>query len=417
MPGSGHAAFRMGPLGWLGFAMALACAFWIGTVSWSTNLAYTCHAKQWPALDACLRTEAPAGGAPAGAEWTRLRERVAANPGDGLAMADMARYAGLPAQAIGMEGATLLGEVAKAAPQRTEVLQQQAVQALARQDWAQAVARLIPLAVRHGDPEASRALARLMVLSSQDERVRAVLRGAAGDGSGWGERAVAAMRTEKLAFASALPMLSELIARNAIKPATGLTVVRELKSQGRWLDAHAVWLQLWKQPLELIHNGDFERDFVPNSFDWDFPDGPSAGAGARMDRIAVRDHGEVLRIRLTGQAVRSPVLKHDLFLPAGTYRFDSELRLSDVRGAGGFAWTVTCLDGGRPIARSAALAAPDRQWASMAFALEVPTSCQASTLALVPGSSAEARSGATGEMLLDRIRLVRTTPNEPMTFR
>jgi hypothetical protein len=417
MTASGLHRLRMGPMGWICFAMAVAFALWTGKVSWFTNLDYVCQSKQWPVLDVCSRSSVSGGEDPAGPEWSRLRARVAANPGDGLTMAEMARYAGFPAPVIGMDGSVLLREVTKVAPQRTEVLQQQAVRALSRQDWEPAVAGLVRLSVRHGDPEASRALARLMVLAGRDERLSQVLRGAVQDGSGWGERAVAAMRAEKLPFSSAVSLLSEMIVSGAIKPPTGLVVVRELKSEGRWLDAHAVWLQLWKRPLDLIHNGDFERDFVPNAFDWDFADGRSSSLGAHVDRIGAKDRGEVLRIQFTGQAVRSPVLKHDLFLPAGTYRLDSEVRLSDVRGAGGFVWTVTCIDGGRQLARSEPLISPDRQWASLTFALDVPDACQASTLALVPGSSAEARSGATGEMLLDRVRLTRRDGTAQMAVR
>jgi hypothetical protein len=417
MNGSVRTVPRMGLTGWFSFALALVFALWTGKVSWSTNLEQVCLSKQWPVLESCSRSSQSMGAGPAGQEWARLRQRVAANPGDGLSMAEMARYASVPAQLIGMEGSALLHEVAKLAPQRTEVLQQQAVRALAQQDWEAAVAHLIRLSVQHADQEASRALARLMVLASRDARLLEVFRGAVGDGSGWGERAVAAMRAEKLSFSPALPLLSEMIVNGAIKPSTGLVVVRSLKAEGRWLDAHAVWLQLWKRPLDLIHNGDFERDFVPDAFDWDFAEGPSSTLGARLDRIGVGDHGEVLRIRFMGQALRSPVLKHDLLLPAGRYRFDSEMRLSDVRGAGGFVWTVTCLDGGRLLARSETLTAPDRQWAPLTFALDVSDTCQASTLALVPGSSAEARSGATGEMLLDRVRLTRLDGANQMAVR
>jgi hypothetical protein len=395
-----------GMAGRLLFLIAFALAVWIGMMSFDVNLSQACHARQWPMHATCAGADDAASGGPAGGEWSRLQQRVAANPGDGLAMADMARFAGLPAAVIGIDGAGLLQQLAKAAPQATEVLQQQAVQALAQRDWAAAVPRLIRLSIRHADAEATRALARLAVLSGSDPVLLQVLRSASGQGPDWVDRVVKAMRSENLPVFPALPWLGQLVAEGAVKPATALVVVGALKTEGHWLDAHAIWLQAWRQPLELIHNGDFEREFVPRAFDWTFTDGNPATQGALMDRISFRERGQVLRLRFTGKPLRSPLLTHDLFLPAGRYRLHSDVQTTGVWG-GGLRWEMVCVQGGQTLVRSSPLMPPERSWTTLTSDLEVPEGCQASTLALVAGSSAEARAGATGELLLDRVRLTR----------
>jgi hypothetical protein len=407
----------MGPLGWAGFVILVGLALWIGKMSLNANLQHACDARQWTGFEVCTRSAPAERVGPAGAEWDRLRRRVATNPGDSQAMAAMARYAGLPQEAIGMEGAVLLDLLARAVPRSAEVLQQQSIQALSRMEWGQAVPRLIRLSVQHRDLEASRALARLAVLSSQDKALLAVMREAVRNEPQWGEGLVAAMRAEKLPFLPALVVFNDMVVSDAIKTSTGLSIVRGLKLEGHWLDAHALWLQLWKRPLELVHNGDFERDFVPNTFDWDFATGQAPSAGAYIDRIGAKDRGEVLRIRFTGKALGSPVLKHDLFLPSGSYRFDSDVRTLDIRGAGGFMWTVSCANGGKLLASSKPLVSSDRQWMPLTFFLDVPEACQASTLALVPGNSVEARAGAQGELMLDGVRMTRTETGDQRAVR
>lgn len=399
-------ATGVGMVGRLLFLIALALAVWVGMRSFSVNLAQACHARQWPMGATCADAGDAASGGPMGGEWARLQQRVAANPGDGLAMADMARFAGLPAAAIGIDGADLLRQLAKAAPQATDVLQQQAVQALAQRDWAAAVPRLIRLSTRHADAESARALARLAVLSGNDRALLQVLRSAARQGPDWVDRVVKAMRSERLPVSPALPWLGELVAEGIVKPATALVLVGALKSENRWLDAHAVWLQAWRQPLELIHNGDFEREFVPQAFDWAVAEGNPATQGALMDRIAYRERGQVLRLRFTGKPLRSPLLTHDLFLPAGRYRLHSDVQANGVWG-GGLRWELTCVEGARTLVRSSPLTQAEPSWTTLTSDLAVPDGCQASTLALVAGSSAEARAGATGELLLDRVRLTR----------
>lgn len=399
-----------GPGKRLGMVVLVLVAIWLGGQSWSVNLNHACETRQWPGLDACRAMPAGSAESPAGQEWDRLRQRVTANPGDGLAMAEMARYAGLPPEILGLNGATLLNAIARAAPQRTEVLQQQVVLALSSRDWAAAVPRLVRLSVRHGDPEASRALARLLLIADQEATLSPVLRAAARENVEWVDRALRAMVAEKLPVGPALPLVAELALRDAIKPATGLLLVRQLKSEGRWLDAHAVWLQLWKRPLDLLYNGDFERDFLPHGFDWEFEPGDAARAGARVDRIGMGARGKALRIRFTGQPVRLPLLRHDALLPAGSYRFESEFQTQELRSPQGLVWSMTCVDGGREIARSGALETRVREWTRLAFELTVPGDCQAVTLALAPRGSADARAGMRGELTIDRVRLTRLQP-------
>lgn len=405
---TGRSTESIGLLGWVCFVIATVSAVWLGSLSFSINLDHACETRQWPGIDVCLETpEVPVTSA-ASREWNRLRERVAANPGDGLTMSEMARYAGLPPDVLGLDGSQLLKEIAKVAPQRTIVLQQQALQALSARDWATAVPRLVQLSVRHGDQEASRALARLLLIAGQEAGLQRVLREAAHESAEWVDRALRAMVFEKLPIGPALPMVGEFAVLDALKPATGLMIVRQLKNEGRWLDAHAVWLQLWKQPVDLLYNGDFERDFVRNAFDWEFSVTDPARAGARVDRTGETERGKALRIQFTGLPIRPPLLKHDLFLPSGSYRFDSAYRTNALQSGKGLGWIMTCLEGGREIARSGAMETTKREWTPLEFVLNVPSDCQAITLTLSPLYSSEIRTGLSGELMLDRVRLTRT---------
>ncbi|MFP8781191.1 hypothetical protein [Hydrogenophaga sp. RWCD_12] len=388
-------------------ALCVLAAIALTWLSVTANLDFACQNRQWPVVDGCPASSSASAPGAAGPEWDRLRERVANNPGDGLAMADMVRYAGLPPETIGMDGGRLIDLVSRVAPFRDEVLKQQVVRALSRQDWAQAVPFLVQLAVRHGDAEASRSLARLMVLSSQDPALLDVLRSASQGNVDWVNRALRVIPAEKLPMWATLPLVVEVLQRDGIQSATGLLVVRQLKAEARWLDAHAVWLQLWKRPLDLIYNGGFDREFVRDAFDWDLAEGDPARVGAEVERVGMGPRGQVLRIRFNGRPLRMPLLKHDLLLPAGVYHFEGDFRARELPSAQGLVWTFTCAQGGGELARSVAMQSTDSEWSRTSMELTIGSDCQALTLALVPKSEADVRGGLRGELLLDRVVLTR----------
>lgn len=392
-------------------ALCVLAAVVLIRLSVNANLDFACQNRQWPVVDGCPASSQASVPGAAGQEWDQLRERVANNPGDGLAMADMARYAGLPPETIGMDGDRLIDLVSRVAPFRDEVLKQQVVRALSRQDWAQAVPLLVQLAVRHGDAEASRSLARLMVLSSQDPALLGVLRSASQGNVDWVNRALPVIPVEKLPMWATLPLMVELLQRDALPSATALLVVRQLKAEARWLDAHAVWLQLWKRPLDLIYNGGFDREFVRGAFDWDVAEGDPTRVGADVERVGMGPRGQVLRIRFNGRPLRMPLLKHDLLLPAGVYHFEGDFRAKDLQSAQGLVWTFSCAQGGGELVRSVAMQSTGSEWSRVSMELTIGSDCQALTLALVPRSDVDTRSGLRGELWLDRVVLNRLGGN------
>lgn len=388
----------------LGLLLALLAAIWLGGRALEVNLRHACREAQWPGLVRCDASgSATAEPARLQQEMAQLQARLQHNPGDAWALTRMVHVSRL----LGQDKPALLSAAAQLAPHRPEVLGQQAGQALARRDWGAAVPALVLLATVHSDAEATRALARLVALAPQDAGLMARLQVALQQSPVWLDKALRTVVTEQLPMAAAMPLVSSLALAGALEPDTGLLVIRQLKREGRWLDAHAVWLQLWQGPLGLLFNGDFEQSFVKDGFDWNLPQDDTPRAGAQADRVGRGERGQVLRIRFTGRPFQLPLVHQDLLLPEGTYRLQGEHQSTDLRSEAGLAWVLTCADGARELARTGPLGATGREWRRFERELTVPSSCQGLTLGLQVQAPYEARTGLRGEVLFDKLRLSR----------
>jgi len=405
---------RMKPSTLVWLLLAVLTALWLGYQALGANLQHACREGQWPGFARCeVASPDMTQLEQVQRELDRLRARVQRNPGDAWAMAEMAHLSGLPDELIGQSGAVLLEAAAQLAPNRTQVLEQQAVRALAQQDWTAAVPKLVLLATRHGDGEATRTLARLLSLAPQDSGLMAALQDAREHSPEWLDKALLAMPGEKLPMAAAMSLVSTAALAGELKPATGLAVIRQLKLENRWLDAHAIWLQLWKRPLDLLFNGDFEQRFVKHGFDWEVSDENNPRAGAQVERVGRGERGQVLQLRFTGRPLRLPVVRQDLMLPPGTYRLEGDYQSTELRSEAGLVWVLTCADGARELARTAPLGTTGREWRTLDLRLVVPGDCRGAILALQPQAAYEARTGLRGDMLFDRMRLSRLQPGNP----
>lgn len=402
------ADLRLGPRKLLVVLLVLLAALWLGHKALDVNMQLICSERQWPGFAHC-ETEATETAAidKAKNELAGLRARIAANPGDAWAVTRLARFASLPAELLGQDGAQLLAAAARVAPHRTEVIQQQALRALKQQDWAVAVPHLVALGTRHGDAEAVRSLARMVSLSGQDPRLLVALRQALQTDATWFDKALRVMPGEKLPLGPAMPLVSVLAMSGELKPATGLMVIRQLKSEGLWLDAHALWMQLWKTPLGLLFNGDFEQRFVAHAFDWETGEESAARAGVQVERVGQGERGQVLKLIFTGRPMRTPLVRQDLFLPPGNYRLEGDYQSIELRSEEGLTWVLSCAQGGQELARSPALRATGRNWQTLRLLGSVPAGCQGVTLALQPQAAYESGTGMRGEILFDHMRLTR----------
>lgn len=408
MPAVNLVHLRMAPQRLLAVLLVLLAALWLGYKTLDVNMQLICSERQWPGFARC-DTEASEMAAvdKVRSELVRLRERIAGNPGDAWAVIRLVRFASLPAELLGQDGAQLLAAAARVAPHSTEVIQQQALRALTQQDWAIAVPHIVALGTRHGDAEAVRTLARMVARSGNDASLKAALLAAIESEPTWLDKALQAMPGEKLPLGPAMPLISILAMSGELKPTTGLIVIRQLKSEGLWLDAHALWMQLWKTPLGLLFNGEFEQRFVKHGFDWEIGEENNPRTGFHVERVDQGERGQVLRLLFTGRPMRAPLVHQDLLLPPGNYRLEGDYQSIELRSDEGLTWTLSCAQGGQELGRSPALKTTGRSWETLHLQWNVPASCQGVTLALQPQAAYESKTGMRGEIQFDHMRVTR----------
>lgn len=388
---------------WLARGALLVLALWLGAQAWQRNLAEACWLDEWPRLGSCT----PLAERPLPEQGAALRERVARNPGDSQAWVALAALAQRPGGAAGVDAPTVLATAARLAPNDRRVLAMQANLALQAQDWPTLVAKLVPLAQFHNSPEAATALGALVQDAAQVPALAAALSERLRVDARWLGRALHAMARDKRPLGFAMPLVSQAIAQGQLSPELGQFVMRQLKAQGQWVDAYAVWLALWKMPLGLLFNGDFEQPFVPHGFDWEVTDTQRHRAGARVNLINRGERGQVLQVVLTGRQMQMPMVRQHLVLPPGLYRFSGEFQSTELRSAQGLAWVLSCAKGGQELGRTPPIQAQGRSWQRLELAFTVPSDCGPGVeLALRTQAAFEARAGVRGEVLFDRFALV-----------
>lgn len=391
---------------WIARGALLALALWLGGQAWQRNLAEACWRDEWPRLPSCTPLTERSPGERAAA----LRERVASNPGDSQAWVALAVLVQPEGTLPSPDSAAVLATATRLAPNDAQVLLMQARLALQAKDWTTAVQHLSRLSVFHQQPNATRALAQLMVLAVQQPVELAALYEALSQAlradHRWLEHTVRAMPGAKLEVIYAMPLVSQAIEHGVLSPGLGQFVIRHLKAEGRWLDAYVVWLSLWKKPLALLFNGDFEQPFISHGFDWEITDTNLHRAGAQVYQSGRGERGQVLQVVFTGREMRLPIVRQHLLLTPGRYRLTGEFQSSELRSQQGLSWVLSCAVGGQELGHSAPVLAQGRQWQTLELDFVVPPDCGFGVaLALLPQAAFEARAGIRGEVLFDRFRL------------
>jgi len=390
------------------FALLLVAALWLGWKAWDVNITMSCWKNEWPNLPVCEEIN----GRTPQERVARLQERLAANPGDSQALVELTELAHRPETAAGLDAPALLAAAGQAAPQDVTVLQLQANEALRAQRWPDALDKLTRLSQHHHNADATRVLAELVALAAQppaQPTLQQALVDAVDADAGWLDRVLRAMPGAKLPLGSAMPLVALAAAKEpGLSAPLGLYVIRQLKTEGLWLEAHAIWLRLWKRPLGYLFNGDFEQNFVAGGFDWEVIERDPHRGGARIDLAGRRERGQVLRVAFTGRAMKTPLVRQHMMLPPGHYRFAGDFQSSDLRSNEGLSWVFSCADGDRrELARTPALKTTGRTWQTTGMSLEVPAECGLGVaLSLQTQAPYEARTGLRGEVLFDRFTLV-----------
>lgn len=387
-------------------ALLVVAALWLGWKAWEVNITMSCWKDEWPNLPVCDEVN---GRTPQD-KVARLEQRLAANPGDTVALVALAVYANQPGVAPHLDPLAMLAKAQKAAPQQGDVLRLQVHHAMKNQRWAEAMGPLTRLSHHHQDAQATRTLAELVNYAQLDGEVGKALVAAAKADTGWLDRVLRALPEAKVPTAVAMPLINELVAQKTLTPKLGLELIRQLKAEGQWLDAHALWMQLWNRPLPMLFNGDFEQAFVAGGFDWETPGSNDHRAGSRVSLTGHKARGQVLQVAFNGKQMATPLVRQHLMLPAGRYSFSGEHQSTELRSEQGLAWVFSCSADQRELARAPSLKSTGRDWKPMRLTLEVPADCAFGVaLSLQPQAGYEARAGMRGEMLFDNFQLTMLT--------
>lgn len=136
--------------------------------------------------------------------------------------------------------------------------------------------------------------------------------------------------------------------------------------------AYYTWLQLLPSDrlgsVGLLYNGDFEIAPSGLPFDWLM----TPGAGVTIDIVDRPDlAGRALVVEFEGSRVDFRSVTQLILLSPGAYRFTGKYK-SEVSGARGMKWRITCAGAALPIAESAMMTGLRPQWTEFDFGFTVP---------------------------------------------
>ena len=292
------------------FLLLTVCALSLGWAAWLSYLERACTFKQWPEFDTCERLGR--SGVP---RETLLQDRIARNPGDSEAWIE---FAVLLHKAGPTEprSASVLDTATKLAGEDPRVQRMQAVTAIRQQQWPQAVDWLVRLVRDGGDSGAALALASVL----PEPKALAASQVQLDKGSEWLAPMMGAMAQAKVPLVMAMPLVVRAQAQKQLSPEFTQQLIRDLKMQGQWLDAHALWVMALNQgPVDLLFNGAFDKGFLPGGFDWEVAPAPESRAGALVRQVALAQRGGVVQIEFTGRPVVVPMLQQQMVLLHSRY--------------------------------------------------------------------------------------------------
>jgi len=380
-------------MGLLLTAFALA----LGWAAWLSYLERACTLRQWPELETCDRLGK--GGVP---RERLLQDRIARNPGDSKAWIELAVLLSQPGAAE-PRGASVLDTATKLAGEDQRVQRMQAAKAIQQQQWPLAVDWLVRLVRDADDSKAALALASLI----PEPQALAALQAQLELGAEWLAPVIGAMAQAKVPLVMAMPLVVRAQARQQLSPELTRQLLRDLKAQGQWLDAHALWVaSLGQGPVDLLFNGAFDQGFLPGGFDWEAMPAPASRAGALLRQAAFVKRGGVLQIDFTGRPVVVPMLRQHLVLLHSRYGLTGQFMATKLRSDEGLAWVLQCVGDGRELARSQALQDTGGQWRPFTIEFELPSGCgPAVALQLQTVAPYESATGLRGQVLFDDFKL------------
>ena len=371
--------------------LGLAVAVLLARQSIEANLERACSVNDTPYLNLCPK---PANNAQRVAD---LRSRIAANPGDSKAYAQLAfadRAAGADRQ---------LDAAAQLAPTNANVTAMIAAQALERQDWPSAIAPLIHLVEYGHNDKAALVLARLVAGGGWRLLAQHVAAG-----TRWLAPVLGQMPNAKGPFSAALPLITLALDHGVLSPAELMPYVRQLKSAGAWGDAYSLWVALHQRTLPTLYNGSFDQPFEEGGFDWEVTaQHPISRSGAIVGRTGDPKRGALLDIRFTGRPIAMPLVRQDVFVAPGRYRLRGDYRAMQLRMEQGLAWTLRCTSNAQAqVTRSQSLGDTGNAWRPFEFVFAISPECgSVASLQLETFTPFEATVGSRGRAAFDALSL------------
>jgi hypothetical protein len=333
-----------------------------------------------------------------------LRRRIADNPGDSQAYVALAQFSGRGNEKV-LAAATTL------APNNPNVLRQRALLDIEQGRLQDAIASLL-LFVQHYDyldKEPAKILARLVVQGHAPSIARHLRPDAR-----WVDPLLIQLEALKLPIAPALPIVSTASDQGVLSAARLAWYLRTLKAQGHWVEAYGLWVGQHGRPLPTLYNGDFDREFRPDGFDWEVAPSPPGRAGAvAAARPSPGRAGKVLEVLYTGRSMPTPVVRQHLFVAPGRYRLTGHYMTEKLRSEGGLAWAARCMAPGTqaPAGRTTALPDSRGAWLPFSFEFEVTAQCGAVvSLQLETFAPFESETGIRGQAFFDAFQISRIVP-------
>ena len=380
---------------WLGLTGLMLVLAWL---AWGSNLERACVLRQWPDLPSCMNR-----GSDPVAQVQSLQQRIDRNPGDSDAWIALALLSSrLDAPAPGLDPDAVLKTATHLAPQDIRLQRLQAARALQRQAWPQAVDWLVGLVRDSDDAQAAVALAMLM----QEPGALAAMQGHAKQVSRWLAPVINAMVQARVPVVAAMPLVVTALAQNDMPQELTQQLMRQLKSDGQWIDAHALWTAWLGRPTALVFNGSFDTGFIPDGFDWEIMPASPSKAGAQVLQLALAQHGGVLQVDFTGRPLAAPLVRQQVLLLNDRLAFSGQYMTAGLQAREGLAWVVKCAAGGREVVRTPAIKDTYRQWRRFDVEFSLPESCgHAAVLELQTFAPHESGTGFRGQATFDDFTL------------
>ncbi|MDB5883933.1 MAG: hypothetical protein JWR74_104 [Polaromonas sp.] len=388
------AGFRVRLLVWAVLTVVMVA---LASLAWTRNLERACTLKQWPVLPACADQTADAP-----LQVQSLRTRIAGNPGDSEAWIALAVLTSLPNQHPGVDHDTVLDMATRLAGKDYRVQRMQAARAIQRKLWPQTVDWLVRLVQDSHDGPAAVTLASLV----REPQALAAMQTHIKPGAHWLKPVIQVMPQAGVPVVFAMPLVVKALPQQGLPPDMTQELLRQLKAQGQWLEAHALWTAWLGHPVDLLFNGDFEQGFIEGGFDWEVSPVPVSKAGALARQVVLTQHSGVLQVQFTGRPITVQVVRQHLMLLHPRYTLSGQFMTSKLRVNDGLAWSLQCAGNGREIARTPALKDTNRQWRDFKVDFEVPAGCgPAVTLQLQTFAPYEAVAGVRGQASFDDFKL------------